>query len=435
MSSRVRPGLAPQQRLRLSQGLSASIRVLQMDASGLTRYLEEQAAENPHLTVTPVPPAPGDWLPRWQGSLGGGVDPALLAQPAPGLLAHVTAQILRRIPPGRPRRIAEALAGALAPTGWLDRPLAEIAAETGAPLAEVEAVLEQLQRIDPPGLFARSLAECLRLQADEAGWLDPVAEAVLAHLPLVAAWDIGRLARLAGSDAARVTAVLHRIRRLNPKPGAAFDAGGGPPAREPDLILREGPGGWTVELNRSALPALAVTPPPRGQADDLARARVAQARALSRQVAARGETLLRVAQEMLRRQPGLLAQGTLAQVPMTMAEIAEALDLHPTTVGRAVAGASLDTPRGPVWLRRLFSGALGDGRSAAAVRAAVAALVASEPPSRPISDAAIAAALAAAGLGAPARRTVAKYRAMLGLPPAHLRRRVPGHTRDREPGA
>lgn len=421
-SNRVRTNLTQRQRLRLSQGLSTSIRILHLDASGLARYLEDQAAENPYLHLATAEFRPGDWLPRWAGTLGpGGGSAAETAAPEGSLIAHVTAEILHAFSPGRPRDLALAVAGALSPAGWIDRPLAEIAAEAGASVAELEPVLARLQRIDPPGLFARSLAECLRLQAKEAGWHDAVTEVILSNLRLVAAGDSARLARLAGCEPARIEAQLRRLRTLDPKPGARFDHWG-PLAREPDLIARPAAEGWVVETNRAALPVLSVATPRRGALDEAGRRQIAEARAISRQIAARAATLCRIATELLRRQSAALAAGPQALLPLTMTEVADSLGLHPTTVGRAVAGTSVETPRGPIWLRNLFGAALPDGAAAAAVRARLGDLIAGEDPRRPLSDARLAALLA--GAGAPSRRTVAKYRAMLGLPPAHLRRRT-----------
>jgi RNA polymerase sigma-54 factor len=429
MKPRVRTDLRTSQQLRLTVGLTTAIRILRYDASGLARYLDEQAAENPFLRLDHAVPAAGEWLPRWTGVFrpaADGADAAEAAGPPPSLHAHVAGEIRRLFPRGPARDLAEAIAQAMEPSGWLGRPLAAVAAEEGVPLAAAEAVLATLQTIDPPGLFARNLAECLELQAREAGWFDPVVAVLLAHLPLVAQGDTARLARLAGADAGEVAARIRRIRTLNPKPGTAFDAVS-VPAHEPDLIATRAPGGvWRVALNRSALPAVGVAAAARGAAlAPEARARQAEARALARMVAERGATLLRIGAEIVNRQGAALDRGPAALRPMTMAEVAAAVGLHEATVSRAVAGVSLDTPSGPLWLRRMFTRPLGPAAApvaAGAVRARLAALVAGEDPARPLSDAALAAALAAEGLPA-ARRTVAKYREMLGVAPAHLRRR------------
>jgi RNA polymerase sigma-54 factor len=237
--------------------------------------------------------------------------------------------------------------------------------------------------------------------------------AVLDRLDLVARGDIDRLAREAAVDPATIRARIGILRGYDPKPGARFDPIAAP-VREPDLIAETGPNGWTVSLNRSALPTITV-------AEGRGKGR-AEARALQRMVEGRNSTLLAVGQEVLARQVAALDHGIGALVPMTMAEVAEALRLHESTVSRVVAGTAVDTPRGTWWLRALFTQAPRDGGPAAgALRDRLARLVAAEDPAHPLSDEALAQALAEGG--APiARRTVAKYRAMLNLPPAHRRR-------------
>jgi RNA polymerase sigma-54 factor len=429
--------------LQLSARLSAAIRVLRHDAEGLTRYLEEQAAENPCLLLVPVEPAPGEWTPRWVTAFtpkAGGADPAeRLAAGAPGLYAHAMAQMERLLPEGPARRIGLALVEALEPSGWLGRDPGAVARDLGRPPAEVEAVLHRLHGgAEPTGLFARSLAECLRLQAEEAGLLDPVMDCVLLHLDLLAGGEVERLARMCDVPVAAILSTLRVIRGFDPKPGARFGEGAAP-AREPDLLVTRGPGGdWQVALNRSALPDVAI----RGEgigAGGQGGASLADAKEVQRQVASRNRTLLAVAQAVLAHQAVVLDQGLRAMRPLRMAEIADQLGMHQSTISRAVTGVSLDTPRGTIWLRALFGGRAGaagrksppDGfampddamASAEAMRARIAALVAAEPPGQPLTDAALAAALSTGGQPV-ARRTVAKYRDLLGIPPAYRRRRL-----------
>ncbi len=418
METRQNIRVTQSQRLQLNLGLQAAIRLLRADAEGLTRFLEEQAAENPHLRLSPAAPEPGDWLPRWERAFAGaGLDPDLAASAGPSLMAHVTDRIAVMGLTGAELRAAQALAEALEPSGWLGRDLAAIAAEARVPAGLAEAVLRRLQGIEPAGLFARSLAECLLLQAIEAGQDDPVLRGVLGNLPLLATGDLARLARILGVPVAAVEVRLRLIRRFDPKPGAQFSALSAP-LREPDLVARKRAHGWEVMLNRSALPALSVSAG-RGEGRGAARA-------LLRLVESRNNTLLRVGAEVLRRQEAALDLGLSALVPLTMAEVGQALGLHQATVSRVVAGTAVDTPRGTLWLRHLFSGRAGQAdKSAAAIRALLGDLVRREPPEAPLSDEAL--ALHLAGAGAPvARRTVAKYREALGIPPAHRRRRPQG---------
>lgn len=404
MSQRPRIEVKQSLRLKLTTGLQTAIDVLRMDAAALGRLIEDQAAETPGLTTRA--PLPRDWLPRWSGVFQGEIEaPAT----GPSLIAHVMEHIDAHVRGHAARRIALALAEALGPAGWLERPLAAIAREIGVTPAALEPVLALLQTIEPTGLFARDLAECLRLQAVEAGVLDPVMEVILTRLDLLAAGDFTGLARLAGVEETEVLRRFRLIRTMNPKPGAAFDDRAAPPLREPDLLLRRTPSGFEVEVNGSALPGLAL----EEGADRAARS---QLRGLERMVAARNATLLRVAREVLGRQREGLEGGPLA--PLTMAEVGTALDLAESTVSRVVAGTSVDTPWGVWWLRRLFSRDMG-GVSAAALRERLARLVAEE--IRPLSDQALAEALSEGGARI-ARRTVAKYREALGIPPAARRR-------------
>jgi RNA polymerase sigma-54 factor len=414
MKQRNRISVQQTQRLTLSTTLAASIHILRADASGLSRYLEEQAAENPQLVLSP--PMASDWTPRWKSALHaeGGTPDAAAA--GPSLVAHALDLMNQlRLQSPRDEQIALALVEALEPSGWLGRDLPGISRETGSTLRDVEAVLRQLQaRANPTGLFARNLAECLRLQADEAGEADPAMLAVLDRLALVARGELDRLAREAGLTLDDVRTRIDRLRRYDPKPGTGF-APHAAPVREPDLIAEKGEAGWMVSLNRSTLPAVSV-------AEGRGKGR-AEARAILRMVEGRNTTLLAVGQEILARQAAVLDDGLGALVPMTMADVAGALGLHESTVSRVVAGTSVDTPRGTWWLRAFFTQAPHEGGPAAgALRDRLARLVAAEDPTRPLSDEALALALAEDGTAPIARRTVAKYRAMLNLPPAHRRR-------------
>lgn len=413
MKSRTQISVHQTQRLALTTGLATSIRILRADAAGLSRYLEEAAAENPQIIL--ARPQVQEWIPRWRTAFAADVERPEQAAPGPSLVSHVLSVIeALRLDPAE-TRIAMALAEALEPSGWLGRAPATIAAQLGVGVAAVEGVLNRLQkRAEPTGLFARNLADCLRLQAEEAGELDRAMSALLDRLDLLARGEIDRIARDAELDVAEIRTALGRLRSYDPKPGAGFEPFAAP-VREPDLIAEKGASGWMVSLNRSALPSVSV-------AEGRGKGR-AEARALIRLIEGRNATLLSAGQEIMARQTAALEQGLGALQPMTMAEVGTALGLHESTISRVVAGTAIDTPRGTWWLRSLFTRALHEGGpSAGALRDRLARLVAAEDPDHPLSDEALAEALAEGG--APiARRTVAKYRAMLNLPPAHRRRR------------
>jgi RNA polymerase sigma-54 factor len=412
------------QRLSLNTGLLTSIRLLKSDASGLTRYLEEQAADNPHLVLERR--GHSEWLPRWNDAFrritigGGDTDVEAVASAGPSLMAHVMDAVGALRLSAREQLIAEALADALEPSGWLGTPLAAIAFDTRASVAETEAVLMRLQKIEPCGLFARSLSECLMLQARDADVLDPVLEAILQRLDMLAKGDFGQLARAIGVSEADITARLRVIRGFDPKPGAGFAAFAAP-IREPDLIVHRGGDGWSVSLNRSALPDVRLADMPRGTSGQRS-----EARSLVKLVEGRNATLLKVGGAILKHQTAALDEGPQAVVAMSMAEIAIEVGLAQSTVSRIVAGTAVDTPHGTWWLRALFSQAKGaGGATSAALRQSLAGLVAAEDDTSPLSDDALAAALSQDGTEV-ARRTVAKYRSMLGIPPAYRRRRHRG---------
>jgi RNA polymerase sigma-54 factor len=421
MKSRQRLSVTQTQQLSLTTGLLASIRMLRTDAAGLTRYLEEHAADNPYLALER--PVLTDWLPRWTGPLGLGGDRSMEERdesPAPSLIAHVMAEIDRLFPGGRARQIAIVLAEALEPSGWLGASVAALAEEAQATVAEVTAVLHRLQGIEPVGLFAANLAECLRLQAREAGLLDKTLGRMLDHLDLLAKGEFARLAKICEVPEADIMHRLRSIRAMDPKPGAQFDQGAAP-VREPDLIAVRGAKGWEVALNRSALPAVRLDRPDKAARDPASKTAWSSAQSVARMVAARNTTLLAVGVEVMRRQVAALDHGLGAMTPLTMGDVAVALDLHESTVSRIVAGTSIDTPRGTWWLRGLFSGSMGGDVSAATLRDRLARLVAAEDRAKPLSDEVLAQALSQGGAEI-ARRTVAKYREGLNIPPAFRRK-------------
>lgn len=412
------------QRLTLHTGLLTSIRLLKTDASGLSRYLEEAAVENPYLVVERR--GHSEWLPRWtdvfRRMAAGDGEVDTIAGAGPSLMAHVMDAIEAMNLSRRDRAIADVLADALEPSGWICRAIRDIAAEARASLPETEAVLARLQRIEPVGLFARSLAECLALQARDAGVLDATLTAILGKLDLLAQGDFGRLARSIGVTEADVASRLRVIRSFDPKPGAQFSAFAAP-TREPDLVVQKGPEGWVVALNRSALPDLRLADVANGKAGQRT-----EARNLIKLVEGRNASMLKVAGAILKHQTAALDRGPQMLAPMTMADIAAEVELAQSTVSRIVAGTAVDTPHGTWWLRALFSQAKTEGgHSSAALRERLSRLVASEDGTRPLSDAALAAVLSSPGFDV-ARRTVAKYRGMLGIPPAYRRRKEPATT-------
>ena len=421
------------QSLVVTAQLQQAIQLLQLGNQDLQSYIEEQAEQNPFVQVKTAAPAS---LPMLPSSRGGDTDwdriGTLAADPGPSLYAHATAEVDRLGLAPAERLLAEAFLDALEPSGWLGQPLDIIALQGGVTEAEAEALLEKLHKVEPAGLFARNLSECLLLQAAEQGILTSLFAQVLQHLDMLAAADLKGLARVCEADLEELRPVLRKLRSLNPKPGAQFDTAN-TTQRPPDLIVTKGDDGWNVDLNRSTLPTVTVkvgddlrglrdTEQGKQYIDD----RVNVARWLKRAVEHRNMTTLAVGAEVAKRQAAFLEHGSAHLRPMVLREVAEAIGVHESTVSRVTTGMLIQTPQGTLPLKSFFSAALtgkGDETgSAAAVRFKIKQLVAAEDPKHPLSDDAIVKIVAEDGVQL-ARRTVAKYREMLNIPSSVQRRR------------
>ena len=300
-------------------------------------------------------------------------------------------------------------------------------------LAQARAALALIHSLDPPGIGARDLGECLRLQLrrlpEDAPGRGLALRIARGQLPLLAAGNHAALAHRLRAPQAQIRQALERIRECNPRPGRTLAADPEQPLI-PDLLLtRGGDGEWRVELNEEASLAprlrvnVAYADAIGSQHPDL-KAQLQEARWLLRALEMRRGTLLRVGAEIARRQTRWLSEGDEAMAPLTMRATADAMGVHQTTVSRAVAGKYMQTPHGVVALRQFFSSELHgeDGpRSANAVRARIRHIIGGESPARPLSDQALVHQLAGEGIHI-ARRTVAKYREEMRIPPSNLRR-------------
>jgi len=429
---------------RVSQGVTMTaqmqeaIALLQYTNTDLKRYIESEAEENPFIEFGPPPAASGSLsAPAQHGRGLGDADDivARLAERPVSLYTHISQQFDVLFSDASERLIADRFLEALDAHGWLGEPLSEIAFACGLDMEAAEAFLHSVQRVEPAGLFARDLAECLTIQAQERNLLCPLMEKVLANLPRLAVADMAGLIRICKCSLRELREALKALRTLNPKPGADFD-GGAPIEREPDLILQRVAGEWQVELNRSTLPAVPIDECAArsmrldAQAREYASERLRVARWLRRAVEHLNQTTLAIAAEIVRRQKAFLDHGQAHMAPMTLAHVADAVGVHESTVSRVTTGMLMVTPHGTLPLKRFFSTALshasgqaGDATSASAVRYRIEKIVAAEDPSKPLSDDAIARAI---NDGGPilARRTVAKYRDMLKIPSSFQRKRL-----------
>ncbi|MCJ7451538.1 MAG: RNA polymerase factor sigma-54 [Steroidobacteraceae bacterium] len=333
--------------------------------------------------------------------------------------------------------IGEALVDALNDDGYLTETPADIAQSLSADLPvsedDVVRVLGFLQTLDPAGVGARTVAECISLQLAQLEPDTPGRELAMviagAHLQEIADRDLTGLMKRLGVDEDTLQEAVALIRGCSPRPGAAFESA---PAEYivPDVFVRRSAQGWIVEVNPASVPRLRVNQGYAGlvtRSQDYAtlRAQLQEARWLIRSLEIRGETLLKVARTIVQRQVAFLEKGDEAMQPMILRDVAEAVGLHESTVSRVTTGKYMHTPRGIFEFRFFFSshvsGADGEDISSVAIRARIRKLIAEEPAGKPMSDAQLAEALSAEGVKV-ARRTVAKYREALGLATSSERR-------------
>jgi RNA polymerase sigma-54 factor len=324
------------------------------------------------------------------------------------LARHLEEQIAVEIPEGIERAIAIVLAGLLDENGYLTMTPVEAAQLIGIDTTRVEAVLTRLKGLDPTGVFARDLAECLGLQLAERDRLDPAMQALLANLDLLAQGDRTRLKRVTGVDDEDLDDMIRELRALDPRPGLRFSAD---PLQTvvPDILLRPRPdGGWQIELNPETLPRVLV---------DHAYATTITAQAKSK-----------AERELVRQQDGFFAHGIRHLRPLTLRDIADAIGMHESTVSRVTANKYMATPRGLFELKFFFTAAIatadGSGSvSAEAVRHRIKELIDGESADAILSDDKLVELLAADGIDI-ARRTVAKYREGMGIGSSVQRRRA-----------
>ncbi len=358
-----------------------------------------------------------------------------LSRPAT-LREHLIEQLQLDVPTGAARLIGLHLIDLLDDAGYLREDLDAVADRLGCPSVEVEAVLARLQQFDPPGVFARSLQECLALQLRDRDRLDPAMVALIDHLDLLAQAEFQALIKACGVLPDDLPEMIAELKALNPKPGLAF-AQDPIEAVVPDIFVLPTPGGgWRVELNSATLPRVLVNRVYYGelarQTDKRAREYVSErfqsANWLVKALDQRARTVLRVAEAVVARQLPFLQHGVHRLRPLVLRDIAAATELHESTVSRATADKYVATPRGNFPFRYFFSNALpgtdGDAsHSAEAIRQQMKAMIEREDCDNVLSDDQLVAALRAEGV-AIARRTIAKYRESLGIPSSVRRRRA-----------
>jgi RNA polymerase sigma-54 factor len=340
-----------------------------------------------------------------------------------------------------PRELAigRAIVDAISDDGYLTESLEEIAhtlrPEIECTAEEVGAVLAGVQALDPPGVGARSVSECIELQLRQLDPATPGYETALEiarhHLELVAERELSLLRRELRATEEEIASALALVRSCHPRPGATVSAGNAEYV-VPDVFVRRTEHGWGVELNPATLPRVRLN---HGYASLIGRnashasmrAQLQEARWLLKSLEIRHETLMKVARSIIERQTAFLEHGEEHMRPMILKDIAEAVTMHESTISRVTSGKYMHTPRGVFELRYFFSsqveGADGSGTSSTAIRAKIRKLVKDEDPEAPLSDGRIAELLSDEGIPV-ARRTVAKYREAMGIVASNERRRA-----------
>jgi RNA polymerase sigma-54 factor len=336
--------------------------------------------------------------------------------------------------------IGRAIVDAINDDGYLIDSLEDVRAVLESELRvgadEVERVLAVVQALDPAGVGARSVAECLELQLAQLTPDTPGREHAIRiareHLDLVAAQQHGLLRRALELDEESLLRALALVRACHPRPGSTIHPSQ-PDYVVPDVFVRRGQHGWHVELNAGALPRVRLNQSYAGlvtRAADHAvmRSQLQEARWLLRSLEIRNETLLKVARCIVQRQAAFFDHGDESMEPMVLRDVADAVEMHESTISRVTTGKYMHTPRGVFEFRYFFSshvaGADGSEMSSTAIRAKIRKLIAGEDPCNPLSDSRIAELLAGDGATV-ARRTVAKYREALQIAPSGERRKIP----------
>jgi RNA polymerase sigma-54 factor len=463
------------QTLTMTPQLQQAIRLLQMPALELQAHIREQLESNVMLEPVdeyeatgsfealephPMPeenrvdaaPAPEVAVEAeviedaWSERAGNGSDAwrddderaAEVAEDAQvSLQDHLVGQLEYANLAPRDLAIARAIVDAVNDDGYLTDSLEDIAAtllpEVTADAGEVERVLKLVQTLDPAGVGARNLSECLSLQLRTLHPDTPGLKLAMAiaerHLDLLADRELTLLRReLAASDDELAQAVA-LVRGLHPRPGATVSSAKAEYV-VPDVFVRRTDRGWAVEVNSSTLPRVRLNQSyadmlGRGAGHSSMRAQLQEARWLLKSLEIRNETLMKVARSIVERQTAFLEHGEERMRPMILKDIAQAIDMHESTISRVTSSKYMHTPRGVFELKYFFSSQVeaadGGGASSTAVRAKIRKLIKEEDSGNPLSDSRIAELLSGEGI-AVARRTVAKYREALGLAPSNERK-------------
>lgn len=339
------------------------------------------------------------------------------------------------------RAIATSIVDAVDETGYLTVPLEDILESIGdeeIDIDEVEAVLKRIQRFDPVGVAAKDLRDCLLIQLSQfdktTPWLEEARLIISDHLDLLANHDFRTLMRVTRLKEDVLKEAVNLIQSLDPRPGQSIQTGE-PEYVIPDVLVRKHNGHWTVELNSDSIPRLQINQHyasmcnnARNDGDSqFIRSNLQDAKWLIKSLESRNDTLLRVSRCIVEQQQAFFEQGEEYMKPMVLADIAQAVEMHESTISRVTTQKYLHSPRGIFELKYFFSSHVntegGGEASSTAIRALVKKLIAAENPAKPLSDSKLTSLLSEQGIMV-ARRTVAKYRESLFIPPSNQRKQL-----------
>ncbi|RRH94521.1 RNA polymerase sigma-54 factor [Mesorhizobium tamadayense] len=449
-------GLLQKQSLAASPQLIESIRLLQLTHAELHQFVDQELEKNPLLEPAPNDDALSGEVegPTWAGSpdrprqgkslpnaasTASGDRPAFeeFVALAETLHDHVARQIALTAFTPREQLIASELAGHLENTGYLQVSPLELAGSLNVRPEDVERVLGILQHFDPPGIFARTLSECLEIQLRQRNRFDPAMAVLVANLEMLARRDFQTLKQRCDVDEEDLLDMLQEIRALDPKPGNRFQSGA-PECIIPDVWVLPSPGGgWQIELDPNTLPKVLINQSYVAEVSCRAEKKskdmaflnecLQNANWLIRSLDQRAKTILKVATEIVRQQDAFLEYGVAHLRPLNLRTVADAISMHESTVSRVTSNKYMLTPRGVFELKYFFTVAIassegGDAHSAEAVRHRIKAMVAEESLDDMLSDDDIADRLKEWGVDI-ARRTVTKYREAMNIPSSIQRRR------------
>jgi RNA polymerase sigma-54 factor len=356
--------------------------------------------------------------------------------PKKNLRNHLLEQILLDIPEGEQRKIAFLLLDQIEPSGWISIDFESFCLSNNLDIEDLKGALNKLQKLEPTGVFARNLGECLKLQLEEKGLFNNSFKIITENLNYLARGEIKKLCRLTNMTEVELSEHIVEIKKLNPKPAEAFSDNNFR-IEPPDVIINKTEKGWRIELNKSTLPALKIE---ENLAEEVKKSNkkdedkkfvaeaVNSARWLVRAIEQRNSTTLKVAVEILKLQKAFFLNGPGHLKPLVLKDVASSISMHESTVSRVTRAKLIQTPWGLFQMKDFFSSSVGvsdneEAHAAKTVRTLLKEIVSSEKENKPHSDESIAKIFKEKGVNV-ARRTVAKYREMLNIPSSAERKRL-----------